>query len=1741
MRRVSARRKRLLFGVVAVGGAISALASILAFGGFTSQATQAATISLDMEPAGNTYTPSVDADFDGIPESGNAMTVGTIDNCLTSIPGNNAEHSHPVHLIIQDVEDLFGWQARINFDGTKAAPANVNFQPFTDTALGSHPISFLNLPVDTIAGGHRSLFGASDNPDPTATNATALFGTSILGSENFAVLPDVPEKSPHDETTRTYRVTGGGVLASFDFVTRAGQDGQPSLLLDLDDADPNTPGSKVVIFDGTGLQTIDLAAFDLRDGHHGEGVTCEALPQPPTPTPSPTPVPTPTPGTPTPTPAATPPPGGGTFNPQSALTFASTAPGANSDITATLDIGLGPDGQPNTPDDTGDYNFADVVSFTPSQIGVPTDADIPDGAMVGTLNSQTTLGLINSACATQIPVNFTFFDATTNINNTVSGSFAFLAGDLNSDGVADIKPPPIVTQYPSFLNTLFGGVQPWARYAGATVIPAAGNFWVTLQLVVFEPGTTLPGFNFDPALGYPSVTVLLDPTVPPGPSAISDFCTPLKTTTTLFGLTQDNPDTPANEGGVAFRTNPPTAGPINFTLFAASRRDADGDGFENNLDSCPFHADTVWDPRANPPAGDNDQFAGTTLPDGIPDTCDPTPTEATGGPPASQPTDHDGDGFINRLDNCPVVFNPDQADSDLNEAGVLAADGIGNACDTPGTDPGTDSAGRPIPGPRTVAGNGPNVPDGGQLVCVREIVLEIGGPNQGTTGQCRDGLPPPGPTPTPGPPPPTPTPPPLSGVFRPQISATFSETGPGSHPDITGSVTLGLGPDGLLQTADDTNDYNFGGSVTFLPSSPADADIPDTSITSELNANFMLGLVNSGCNTVLPIEFTFMEATTNIANTIEPYPHGVSNDLSPLGGDFDQNGIPEVQPPPAVTRYPSYLNAILDPDWVDFGPDKIAGNADDNNGPAPPLQPRARFAAATSLPLLGNLWIILQEVVFEPGTKIPGLPAFDPALGYPSITVSQQSSVAGSAAPPAPSFITDVCTPVEQDSQSFGVTRDNPDTPGNEGGVNLRTLPTEAGSSLTSIFYSFSQRDADGDGFENSLDSCPFHANTVWDPRAAPPEGDNDQFAASPLPDGIPDICDPTPTEASAGPPARQPVDHDGDGFWNRQDNCPTYYNPDQADTDRNAAGDIVGDGIGDVCDTPGTAAGFDCVGLGCSGSPPRLIPPRSVAGNGPDVPDGAQLFCIRTLTITVGGPPEAAVSECQSELPPPRPANDDFADASAVPDIPFSTSQGTTGATLEPFEPTFVCAPINSSLWYVFTPGSDVTVQADTFGSNYDTVLAAFTGSGLSDLQSVGCNDQAGGNQSRILLNLTGGTTYYFQIGRFGFGPLPTPIPSPAATPGVGPGGGGSRDGKRTWGPDELAGPAQLTGDNLVFNITPFTPPTCPSVVDFSFVVPEPVGDAFGFGDVQHDISRVSWEGDADTFCLTVDFTGPVDPADAFTQQSVVGFIDFDIDANPATGFPSAVDFFCPDPSGIGVEATLSVFDVSGGFATIFPTGDLVPVNFDDSSFTAIIPVSALGGDTSFNFAMVLGTLDEPTDCAPNGGSYASHPPDADGDHVPDFADNCPATPNTDQLDSDQDGKGDACDPTPVHDLAVIKVNASNPTLRLKPVGTARLGVNVTVQNLVNHPESLSLDVEVAGLPVGCEVSSISGDTSGSIRRLGRANYRLRASITCGAGLVARGTYELTITASVAHTGAGTEQNTSNNSGSAAATLRIR
>jgi len=115
----------------------------------------------------------------------------------------------------------------------------------------------------------------------------------------------------------------------------------------------------------------------------------------------------------------------------------------------------------------------------------------------------------------------------------------------------------------------------------------------------------------------------------------------------------------------------------------------------------------------------------------------------------------------------------------------------------------------------------------------------------------------------------------------------------------------------------------------------------------------------------------------------------------------------------------------------------------------------------------------------------------------------------------------------------------------------------------------------------------------------------------------------------------------------------------------------------------------------------------------------------------------------------PAPPINDNFANAKAVPSLPFSDRINTAGATQEEFELSS-CDIGKHTVWYSFTPDATQFVQADTLGSNLDTVLAVYTGASLASLAIVVCNDDADGLQSKVVAELAGGTTYYFQVGGF-------------------------------------------------------------------------------------------------------------------------------------------------------------------------------------------------------------------------------------------------------------------------------------------------------------------------------------------------------------------------------------------------------
>jgi len=110
-------------------------------------------------------------------------------------------------------------------------------------------------------------------------------------------------------------------------------------------------------------------------------------------------------------------------------------------------------------------------------------------------------------------------------------------------------------------------------------------------------------------------------------------------------------------------------------------------------------------------------------------------------------------------------------------------------------------------------------------------------------------------------------------------------------------------------------------------------------------------------------------------------------------------------------------------------------------------------------------------------------------------------------------------------------------------------------------------------------------------------------------------------------------------------------------------------------------------------------------------------------------------------------PANDNFADAEAIPVLPFSDSVDITEATIEPNEPQN-CSNSPNTVWYSFTPSANAVVSADMAGSSFvdAAVLSIYQdgGSGIGSLIILQCTYY--GNSA--IFNVQAGITYYIQAG---------------------------------------------------------------------------------------------------------------------------------------------------------------------------------------------------------------------------------------------------------------------------------------------------------------------------------------------------------------------------------------------------------
>ena len=115
------------------------------------------------------------------------------------------------------------------------------------------------------------------------------------------------------------------------------------------------------------------------------------------------------------------------------------------------------------------------------------------------------------------------------------------------------------------------------------------------------------------------------------------------------------------------------------------------------------------------------------------------------------------------------------------------------------------------------------------------------------------------------------------------------------------------------------------------------------------------------------------------------------------------------------------------------------------------------------------------------------------------------------------------------------------------------------------------------------------------------------------------------------------------------------------------------------------------------------------------------------------------------------RPINDDFTNATTLP-IVGTISASTAGATAEPGEPHHAGTIPSHSVWYTWSSPTNCALEVTTLGSLFDTVLAVYTGSALTNLSLIASNDDTGSSTNSLLIfNATANTPYSIAVDGYG------------------------------------------------------------------------------------------------------------------------------------------------------------------------------------------------------------------------------------------------------------------------------------------------------------------------------------------------------------------------------------------------------
>jgi hypothetical protein len=134
----------------------------------------------------------------------------------------------------------------------------------------------------------------------------------------------------------------------------------------------------------------------------------------------------------------------------------------------------------------------------------------------------------------------------------------------------------------------------------------------------------------------------------------------------------------------------------------------------------------------------------------------------------------------------------------------------------------------------------------------------------------------------------------------------------------------------------------------------------------------------------------------------------------------------------------------------------------------------------------------------------------------------------------------------------------------------------------------------------------------------------------------------------------------------------------------------------------------------------------------------------VALIGIALAGSGAAAASLAR---PSTLPANDDLANAEVLVDRFGWISADTTDATKEPGEPNHAGNAGGASIWYAWTAPYSGPMTVSLCWSEFDTLLAVYTGDQLIDLQAVTADDDGCGDQSRVSFMTSAGVTYKIAV----------------------------------------------------------------------------------------------------------------------------------------------------------------------------------------------------------------------------------------------------------------------------------------------------------------------------------------------------------------------------------------------------------